>query len=243
MKSICKAIFAAASVSAASTDPNSRTGKNVQFVYQISAQGSAYPQENLKLAKNADEEANKLNDVTPLGIRQQYMIGNELRYRYVEESPLLLDELYDITQIFIQTNWNDTSILSAQSMLLGMYPPGKNNYVLEKDQVANAIPPIENFDFQPWIDEMGLEALPHQTTIFPIQMNGWSYDYLLALDDVNCKQRGEAVASIEGDISSYAQQQIANKGSAYTNFFAQHGSNWEKTCSYVSWAYIESVDL
>jgi hypothetical protein len=46
-------------------------------------------------------------------------------------------------------------------MLLGMYPPGKNNYVLEKDQVANAVPPIENFDFQPWIDEMGLEALPH----------------------------------------------------------------------------------
>jgi len=80
----------------------------------------------------------------------------------------LLADLYDITQIFIQTSWNDTSILSAQSMLLGMYPPGKNNYVLEKDQVANAVPPIENFDFQPWINEMGLEALPHQTTIFPI---------------------------------------------------------------------------
>ena len=50
-----------------------------------------------------------------------------------EESPDLLADLYDITQIFIQTSWNDTSILSAQSMLLGMYPPGKNNYVLEKD--------------------------------------------------------------------------------------------------------------
>jgi hypothetical protein len=82
---------------ATATDPNSRVGKNVQFVYQISAQGSAYPTENLNLAKNSEEEATKLNDVTPLGIRQQYMIGNELRYRYVEESPLLLDELYDIT--------------------------------------------------------------------------------------------------------------------------------------------------
>jgi hypothetical protein len=37
-------------------------------------------------------------------------------------------------------------------------------------------------------------------------MNGWSYDYLLALDDVNCKPIGEAVASIEGDINNYAQQ-------------------------------------
>jgi hypothetical protein len=98
MKSICKIILASAmALSASGADPNSRTGKNVQFVYQISAQGSAFPTENLKLAKNPEEEANTLNNVTPLGIRQQYMIGNELRYRYVEESPLLLDELYDIT--------------------------------------------------------------------------------------------------------------------------------------------------
>jgi hypothetical protein len=37
---------------------------------------------------------------------------------------------------------------------------------------------------------MGLEALPYQTTIFPIQMNGWSYDYLLATDNQNCPKRG-----------------------------------------------------
>jgi len=38
---------------------------------------------------------------------------------------------------------------------------------------------------------MGLEALPYQTTVFPIQMNGWSYDYMLALDNSNCKLRSE----------------------------------------------------
>lgn len=77
--------------------------------------------------------------------------------------------------------------------MLGLYPPGKNNYVIEESQKYNAVPPIENFDFKPWIDEMekeyGNAALPHQTTIFPIQMNGWSYDYMLALDDDNCKAR------------------------------------------------------
>jgi len=132
------------------------------------------------------------------------MIGNELRYRYQEESPDLLAELYDITQIFIQTSWNDTSILSAQSMLLGIYPPGKNNYVLEDNQIANAVPPIEGFDFGPWIKEMGNEALPHQTTIFPIQMNGWSYDYLLALDGGNCHQRNQADQTIAGALNTYA---------------------------------------
>ena len=71
-------------------------------------------------------------------------------------------------------------------MLLGVYPPGQNNYVIREDQKYNAVPPIEGFDFKPWIDEMGLETLPYQTTIFPIQMNGWSYDYFLAIDNINC---------------------------------------------------------
>jgi uncharacterized membrane protein len=57
-------------------------------------------------------------------------------------------------------------------------------------------------------------------------MNGWSYDYLLALDDLNCKQRGEAVATIEGDITSKAKSLIGNKGTGYTDFFSKHGSDW-----------------
>lgn len=120
------------------------------------------------------------------------MIGDELRYRYVEDRKNkddkyeFLEKLYDITQIYIQTSWNDTSILSAQAMLLGIYPPKMNNYVIKEEQKYNAVPPIEGFDFSPWIEEMGLEALPFQTTIFPIQMNGWSYDYMLALDTQNC---------------------------------------------------------
>jgi len=74
-------------------------------------------------------------------------------------------------------------------MLLGMYPPGKNSYVIKDDQKANAVPPIENFSFKDWIDEMGNEALPNQATIFPIQMNGHDYDYALNMDQWNCPYR------------------------------------------------------
>ena len=107
----------------------------------------------------------------------------------MEQSGNFLKDLYDITQPFLQTEWNDAAILSAQAMMLGIYPPGKNNYKITEDQKYHAVPPIEGFDFKPWIDEMGLEALPHQTTIFPIQMNGRSYDFMLATDDVNCPTR------------------------------------------------------
>ena len=90
-------------------------------------------------------------------------------------------------------------------MLLGMYPPKMNNYVIKEEQKYNAVPPVEGFDFKPWIDQMGLEALPFQTTIFPIQMNGWSYDYMLALDDDNCQAaktaRNGAKSEIDGEVN------------------------------------------
>jgi len=108
----------------------SRSSKDVKYVYQISAQGSHTPSKLLNLAKNKEDEPKFADYVTPLGIRQQYMIGDELRYRYVEEQQgnggkaTFMDTLYNITQIYIQTSWNDTAILSAQAMLLGLYPPG-----------------------------------------------------------------------------------------------------------------------
>lgn len=152
------------------------------------------------------------------------MIGDELRYRYVEEqkhnNSTFLAELYDITQIYIQTSWNDTSILSAQAMLLGVYPPGQNIYKIKESQKYNAVPPIEGFDFKPWIDEMGEEALPYQTTVFPIQMNGWSYDYMLALDDTNCKVRKDARAAVKPRIDANAALVAQNTtGGAIAPFF------------------------
>lgn len=169
------------------------------------------------------------------------MIGNELRYRYIEETPGFLDDIYNITQPFIQTSWNDTSILSAQAMMLGIYPPKKNNYKIEENQKYNAVPPIEGFDFKPWIDEMGLEALPEQTTIFPIQMNGWSYDYLLATDDVNCPARGTKRDGIKSQINTIVTSTISKSLPAMQVLVDKSGI--QNVCSYVNWAFTESIDL
>jgi hypothetical protein len=87
---------------------------------------------------------------------------------------------------------------------------------------------------------MGLEALPYQTTIFPIQMNGWSYDYMLALDDTNCKARRDARATIKPRIDAKAAE-LAAASPDIKPFFDQYG--WDKYCGYISWAYIESIEL
>jgi len=36
-------------------------------------------------------------------------------------------------------------------------------------------------------------------------MNGWSYDYMLAIDDVNCKYRKDARAVIKSRIDAHAE--------------------------------------
>ena len=63
----------------------SRSSKKVKYVYQISAQGSHTPKKLLNLVEKPEDEPKYPDYVTPLGIRQQYMIGDELRLRYVEE--------------------------------------------------------------------------------------------------------------------------------------------------------------
>ena len=52
---------------------------DIQYVFQISAQGSHTPSSALNWARDTAEEPTEFNSVTPLGIRQQYMIGDELR--------------------------------------------------------------------------------------------------------------------------------------------------------------------
>ena len=47
----------------------SRAGKDVKYVYQISAQGSSTPKKALNLTKSASDEPTTLDYVTALGIR------------------------------------------------------------------------------------------------------------------------------------------------------------------------------
>jgi hypothetical protein len=61
--------FASADESYKTNYDVSRVNKKVQYVYQISAQGSHTPTKILGLAKDPKEEPQFANYVTPLGIR------------------------------------------------------------------------------------------------------------------------------------------------------------------------------
>lgn len=60
-------------------------------------------------------------ELTPVGMKQHYLLGTSIRKLYVEQEKLL-SEQYDQKEIYVQsTNYNRT-ILSAISHLYGLYP-------------------------------------------------------------------------------------------------------------------------
>lgn len=76
------------------------------------APGSQEPHHSYNLAKNADEEPTRSGSLTALGQRQMYLIGNELRHRYVEDDKTFLSSDYLISQLHLQTAQDAASILS-----------------------------------------------------------------------------------------------------------------------------------
>ena len=103
----------------------SRLGKNILYLTEVSTPGFATPKVLFGKTKNATEEPKYKDYMTPLGQRQQYIVGGEYRLRYVEEASFL-NYSYDITQLWIQATFDSKNILSAQAQLHGLYPPSTN---------------------------------------------------------------------------------------------------------------------
>ena len=67
--------------------------------------------------------------ITPLGQRQQYYIGDELRERYVNDVALL-DSSFNIMTTYMQSKFNSRSSISLEAQMIGLYPPSSNNLKL-----------------------------------------------------------------------------------------------------------------
>lgn len=61
--------------------------------------------------------------LTATGMRQLYELGTKFRQRYVHESQLL-SENYQPKSVFIRSTDVDRTLMSAQSLLCGLYPMG-----------------------------------------------------------------------------------------------------------------------
>ena len=163
------AAFASALLASAAyaDDSVSREGRKLSFIVALNAPALSSPQTSLNLAVDPAQEPKYANRITPVGQRQQFLIGSELRRRYVDEAQMLSED-YIISQLYLQAPFVAKNILSLQAQMMGLYPSTKANDLTEWQQ-SNAVPPIAGADFSEWQKELGASALPHGLQTFPIQ--------------------------------------------------------------------------
>ena len=77
-----------------------------------------------------------------------------------------------------------------------------SNYILDPKFMNNAIPPIEDFNFSKWSNELGRNSSFFGSTVFPVKMIEKDNDFLLSVDDINCPSRADARAMYIEDINN-----------------------------------------
>jgi lysosomal acid phosphatase len=78
--------------------------------------------------------------LTAIGMRQEYLLGRTLRQRYVETEHLL-PETYRAGTLYVRSTDYDRTLMSAQSLLMGLYPAGTSPHA-EGQGLPHAIQPI-----------------------------------------------------------------------------------------------------
>ena len=116
-----------------------------------------------------------LGELTAEGIRQHYLIGVELRSRYISEHGLI-DEVYNSSQIYIRSTNLNRTIVSAESQLMGLFPKGPE---LSQHSIKVSVPPIESESLEPIIESLGTSSLPFNFAAVPIHVVEFKYDSLL----------------------------------------------------------------
>lgn len=64
-----------------------------------------------------------LGQLTPRGMQQEFKLGKAMRKRYVEDAQLLPPQ-YNAETLYVRSSDFDRTLMSAESLLLGLYPLG-----------------------------------------------------------------------------------------------------------------------
>lgn len=144
----------------------------VVFVTEISRHGARAPNKLYSFDKSY-WDSNLLGELTPTGMRQHYLIGQEFRRRYIEDISLLND-IYNSNELYVQSTSSDRTIMSAWSQMLGLYPLGTGPNV-----TFPATPPLNISEIFKQEIELGNSALLNNMQVIPINVIQGSKDTVL----------------------------------------------------------------
>eukprot|EP01017_Pseudomicrothorax_dubius_P048332 TRINITY_DN8771_c1_g1_i2.p1 TRINITY_DN8771_c1_g1~~TRINITY_DN8771_c1_g1_i2.p1 ORF type:complete len:243 (-),score=28.37 TRINITY_DN8771_c1_g1_i2:4-732(-) len=147
----------------------------LKFVIQFNRHGARAP-----LHKFFDISGWKEKGVlTARGMRQLYLLGAELRKRYITDKHFL-PETYDPNLVLIRSTAFNRTLQSAQSLVLGLYPLGTGELLTDDYPQKKAVPP--GYDTYDLLD-LKLEALPSRYQPIPIHVKLPEEDELLTFEE------------------------------------------------------------
>ena len=112
------------------------------------------------------------NELTGVGLRQSFLIGYRDNLRYIEEKELISKE-YDPREMLVYASENNRTLMSANSLLHGLYPPGTGP-TIDPSLVERAVPPVDSSTYQEEkdrLDNCNYTALPDRMNLIPVHIN------------------------------------------------------------------------
>lgn len=128
------------------------------FAVDIIRHGDRTPIISLPAANYQWQEG--LGQLTAEGMQQEYKLGMEFRKKYVEQTHLLPDQ-YKYGTMYIRSTDYERTLMSAQSLLMGLYPPGTGPKTTETSAPAlpNGFQPLPIFSAPSKYDDVILQRI------------------------------------------------------------------------------------
>eukprot|EP01016_Furgasonia_blochmanni_P026019 TRINITY_DN27779_c0_g1_i2.p1 TRINITY_DN27779_c0_g1~~TRINITY_DN27779_c0_g1_i2.p1 ORF type:complete len:420 (+),score=55.97 TRINITY_DN27779_c0_g1_i2:64-1323(+) len=155
-----------------------------------------------------------LEQLTDVGIRQHFLIGRELRYRYIEDLKFL-SEFYDNSEIEVRSTDMTRTIQSAASQMLGLYPKStarQSRDVLDKF----GRPPMEVSNVDQILENLDGRVLPNDHQAIPIHVAQLSSEYLLPNDGL-CPKLNDELDNLKDTDVYKGFDRLLRENGFYTN--------------------------
>lgn len=109
------------------------------FAVDVIRHGDRAPIEDIPSARWTDSLP--LGHLSPLGMQQEFQLGEKFRERYVKQYHLL-PEHYSSETMYVRSSDIDRTLISAESVMLGLYPQGTGPSVNGKPSLPLAYQPV-----------------------------------------------------------------------------------------------------
>jgi hypothetical protein len=138
----------------------------LRFVFELFRHGARTPMNAEKDLFNLTWDGDA--ELTPLGVRQHFLIGHQLRTKYIIKEKFISAQ-YNPKQIAIFSTDTNRTIMSAHSQLVGLYP-AFSGYNISLEQQKIAIPPINIDDLDTVLQDLGNYSLPFNMQVIPVHI-------------------------------------------------------------------------